>query len=83
MPRPLDEPVTSIRLSSREPVIVIDGRTGAIGVTAFDGSDDADQPAPVNAFTVKVYAVPFDNPPTEHDKEAVRHVRPPGEDVTR
>ena len=82
MPKPVVVPLTAIRSPSREPVIVIDGLGAATGVTAFDGSEAADQPAPVNAFTVKVYAVPFDKPPTEHDSEAVKHVRPPGEDVT-
>ena len=85
MPRPLDKPVTSVRLPSRTPVIVIDGLTGATGVTAFDGSDAADQPAPVSAFTVKVYAVPFDKPATSQASAGTgtRQVRPPGDDVTR
>ena len=64
MPKPVVVPVTAIRSPSREPVIVIDGFGSAAGVTAFDGADDSDQPAPVRAFTVKVYAVPFDKPVT-------------------
>ncbi|MNC36022.1 hypothetical protein D3C75_845250 [compost metagenome] len=37
---------------------------GALGVTAFDGSDALLLPAPLTAFTVKVYDVPFTRPVT-------------------
>ena len=84
MPKPVVDPDTSIRLPSRDPVMTIDGPADARGTTTFDGSDDADQPAPVSAFTVKVYAVPFVNPPIEHARTgaATRQVRLPGDDVT-
>ena len=78
MPKPVAVPVTAIRSPSREPVIVMDGFASAAGVTAFDGTDDADHPAPVNALTVKVYAVPFVKPVIVHDVVPVRHVCPPG-----
>ena len=60
-------------------MIVIEARSGADGVTGFDGTDDADHPAPVNALTVKVYAVPFVKPVIVHDVMPVRHVCPPGD----
>lgn len=81
MPKPVVEPLTSMRLPSRDPVMTIDGFAAASGVTALDGSDAADQPAPVSAFTVKVYAVPFDKPATVQDNVDVTQVRPPGQDV--
>lgn len=68
---------------SRAPVITIDGFSGAAGVTALEGSDATDHPAPESAFTVKVYAVPFDRPSTVQVRVDVMHVPPPGEDVTR
>ena len=83
MPKPVAVPLKAIRSPSREPVMVIDGLDSAAGVTAFDGADNSDQPAPVSALTVKVYAVPFDRPATVHDSNVVRHVRPPGEDIPR
>ena len=82
MQKPVVVPLTAIRPPSRDPVIVIDGRTGAAGVTAFDGAEAADQPAPVRARTVKVYAVPLVRPATVQDSDAVRQVRPPGEETT-
>ena len=78
MPKPVVVPLTEITPPERTPVIVIETRTGADGVTAFDGTDDADHPAPVNALTVKVYAVPFVKPVIVHDVVPVRHVCPPG-----
>jgi hypothetical protein len=73
-----------MRLSSRDPVITTDGRGAASGVTSFDGSDAGDQPAPVNARTVKVYAVALTKPSTVHVSvgAATKQVRPPGDDVT-
>ena len=49
----------------------------------MDAADSGPQPAPLSAFTVNVYDVPFVKPDTTHDKPAVRHVFPPGEDVTK
>ena len=80
---PVVEPVTVIRLPSRAPVMVIIGRTGATGVTACDGAEDADQPAPFSACTVNVYATPFVRPATVHDSPDVKHVPPLGDDVAR
>ena len=82
IPKPVVEPVTSIRRPSRAPVMTMDGPITADGVTAFDGSDAADQPAPVNACTVKVYVVPFVSPSTVHEVVAVRQMRPPGDEIT-
>ena len=82
MPKPVVVPLTEITPPERTPVIVIETRTGADGVPAFDGTDDADHRAPVNALPVKVYAVPFDRPATVHVIAAVKHVRPPGEETT-
>ncbi len=82
MLKPVVEPVTWIRWPLREPVITIDGFDCARGTTAFDGADDSDQPAPVSAFTVKVYAVPLESPVTWHVSADVMHTRLPGEDVT-
>ena len=82
MPKPVVDPDTTIRLPSRAPVMVIEALGAAVGVTAFDGADGTDQPAPFSACTVKVYAVPFDRPATVHVSAAVKHVRPPGEETT-
>ncbi len=83
-PKPVVEPVTTIRLPSREPLMTTVDRGAATGVTVLDGSEEADQPAPVSALTVKVYAVPFDRPETSHDIDGAvtRQVRPPGEEAT-
>ena len=78
MPKPVVVPLTEITPPERAPVIVIEARTGASGVTAFDGTDDADHPAPVNALTVKVYAAPFVKPVNVHDVVVVRQDCPPG-----
>jgi len=53
-----------------------------MGVTAFDGAEAPDQPAPLSALTVKVYAVPFVSPETVQESAEVRHIRPPGEELT-
>jgi len=74
-----------MRWPSRLPVIVIDGvggGGGAVGVTAFDGVELSPQPAPLSAFTVKVYVVPFVSPVTVQVSAEVRHVCPPGEEAT-
>ena len=70
--------------ASRDPVIWIVFTGVALGVTAFDGPDEAPQPAPFNARTVNVYAVPLVRPDTVHVSAgtATRHERPPGADVT-
>ena len=78
-PKPVVLPLTEITPPERAPVIVMDARTGADGVTALDGADGTDHPAPVNAITVKVYAVPFVKPVIVHDVVPVRHVFPPGD----
>ena len=65
----------------RVPAMVIVGPGTDDGVTAFDGSDATVQPAPVNAFTVNVYVVPFASPPTVHDRPDVRQIRPPGDAI--
>ena len=85
MPNPVVDPLTSIRLPSREPVMTIDGPAEARGTTAFDGSDVADQPAPVSAFTEKVYAVPFVRLVISHSRAGAvtRQVCAPGVDVAR
>ena len=85
MPMPFAVPDTTMRWPSREPVMTIIDLSAARGTTTFDGTDAADQPAPVNAFTVKVYAVPFVRLATSHVSAGAvtRQVRPPGEEVTR
>ncbi len=79
---PVVLPVTTMRLPSRAPLMTMVGFGTARGTTALDASDDDDQPAPVSAFTVKVYAVPLDSPVTWHVSADVMHTRLPGEDVT-
>jgi hypothetical protein len=49
MPKLVVRPATSMRLPSREPLITMDGRGAAAGVTAFDAFEATDQPAPFNA----------------------------------
>jgi hypothetical protein len=61
---------------------MIEGFGTPVGVTAFDGVELSPQPAPLSAFTVKVYVVPFVSPVTVQVSADVRHVCPPGEDVT-
>jgi hypothetical protein len=75
-------PVTMMRCPSRLPVMVIVGTGGAVGVTTLLGADASPHPAPLSAFTLKVYAVPLVKPETVQVSADVRHVRPPGEDVT-
>lgn len=55
------------------------------GVTSLDAADASLHPAPLRAWTVKVYFAPFVRPVNTHsvDFAPVRHVRPPGEAVTR
>jgi len=67
MPIPVVRPATAIRAPSREPVITTVDRGAATGVTVLDGSEEADQPAPVRALTVNVYVAPVARPSTEHD----------------
>ena len=55
----------------------------AIGTTTLDGTEATDQPAPLSARTVKVYAVPGVSPDTSHDVTAARQICRPGEDSTR
>ena len=78
----IDVPVTVMRWPSRLPVMRIEGFGGAVGVTAFDEVELAPQPAPLSALTVKVYVVPLVSPVTVQVSAEVRHVRPPGDDVT-
>ena len=70
--------------ASREPDTMIDGVTGADGVTALLGSEYTPQPAPFNARAVNVYSVPLDKPLTVHDNAGTfaKHDFPPGELVT-
>lgn len=79
IPKPVVVPDTIATRFIRLPEIVIVAPVD--GVTALDAAEAADQPAPVNAFTVKVYVVPFVSPTTSHDSAgaATRHIRPPGE----
>ena len=81
MPKPLVEPVTVTSRPVREPVIVMVGRGGAWGVTALDGADGIDQPAPLRARTVKVYAVVLVSPATVQVSVEVKQERPPGDAV--
>jgi hypothetical protein len=67
-------PVTVMRCPSRLPVIVIVGVGAALGVTALLGAEVSPQPAPLSAFTLKVYVVPFVRPVTVHVSADVRHV---------
>lgn len=82
MRMPVVVPTTVMRLPWREPVIVIVGRGAATGVTTLEEPDTTDQPAPVSAFTVNVYVMPFVRPTTSHDSADVRHTRAPGDDIT-
>ena len=52
------------------------------GVTAADAVDADPVPISFVAFTVNVYADPFDSPVTVHDNVDVEHVAPPGDAVT-
>ena len=61
-----DTRTTRVSDASRDPVIWIAFTTDGDGVTAFDGADQAPQPAPFNARTVNVYDVPFVRPDTVH-----------------
>jgi hypothetical protein len=54
--------------------MVIVGRGAALGVTALLGAEVSPQPAPLSAFTVKVYVVPFVRPVTVQVSVEVRHV---------
>ena len=51
-------------------------------MTLADADDGADEPAPLLATTVKVYAVPFVRPVTVQLVVAVVHVTPSGLEVT-
>jgi hypothetical protein len=84
MPKPVVVPEISIRSPERAPVMTTDGRGAATGVTVLDGAEDTDQPAPVSAFTVKVYAVPFVRPVTSQESAGAvtKHEPPAGDDVT-
>ena len=82
MPKPVVVPLTEITPLERAPVIVMEARTGAAGVTASDGADHGPHPAPLSARTSKVYAVPFVRPLTSHDSTDVTHMRPDGDAVT-
>jgi hypothetical protein len=57
------------------------GPAGA-GLTELEALDAADCPLALVAVTVKVYAVPFDNPLTVIGLDAPVPVAPPGEAVT-
>ena len=83
--RCMDVPVTVMLWPSRLPVMRIDGLGGGggdTGVTALEGVEVAPQPAPLSALTVKVYVVLFVKPVTVQVSAEVRHVRPPGDEVT-
>ena len=80
--RCLAVPVTVMRCPSRLPVMVIEGLGAATGVTALLGAEVSPHPAPLSAFTVKVYAVPLASPVTVHVSAEVRQVWPPGDEVT-
>ena len=83
MPNPVVVPDTAARRFVRDPVMTMDGSGARDGVTAFDGLEGSDQPAPVSAFTANVYDVPFVSPVTVQLRDEVRQVRAPGEDVAR
>lgn len=54
-------------------------------MTALDGAEAADVPAPLRATTVNVYGVPFASAPTVQcsaERDTGEHVSPPGEAVT-
>ena len=55
---------------------------GAAGVTLFDTSDEALAPALLNAFTVKVYAMPLVRPVIVIGLEVPIAVSPPGLEIT-
>ncbi len=61
---------------------VTDGFAGVpgtpAGVTGSDAGEAEPVPAALVAATVNVYAVPFVNPVTVHDKVLVVQVAPPG-----
>ena len=52
------------------------------GVTDPEEADDELLPTSLEAFTVKVYAVPLVRPVTAQEVVAVVHVYPPGDEVT-
>lgn len=81
--RPTVDPLTRTTLESPEsrvPEMTMEGRVGALGVTAFDGSEVAPQPAPVRACTVNEYSIPLRRPETVHwvTGAATRQVPPAG-----
>ena len=53
-----------------------------LGVTDGDAADAVDEPTPLRAVTVNVYAVPFVSPSTVQLVVAVVHVWAPGDEVT-
>ena len=58
--------------------MVIDGTTGAVGVTVLLGVDQGPQPAPLRARASKVYGVPLASPVIVQVSAAVRQVPPAG-----
>ena len=58
------------------------GVTGAAGVTSAEATDHGLHPAPFNARTVKVYAVPLLKPDTSHKVTDTRHDPPAGDEAT-
>jgi len=82
IPKPVVDPTTSTARPARVPVITMEGRTSARGVTALLGAEAADQPAALRALAVNLYDVPFVSPETVHVVAATRHTRPPGDDTT-
>ena len=65
--------------------MTIDGPAVGRGTTTFEGADATDQPAPVRAEALKVYAVPFVRPATSQVRAgaATRHVCASGVDTAR
>ena len=59
------------------------GAPGApAGITAAESAEAPPGPAAFFAVTMKVYGVPFVRLRTVHERAAVRHAKPPGEEVT-
>ena len=57
-------------------------KSAQLGDLALLGAEASPHPAPLSAFTLKVYVAPLVRPVTVHVSADVRHVWPPGADVT-
>lgn len=81
---PVDAGAVQVSDTCESPVVPVRavGAPGTVRGVIADEADDAEPgPAAFVATTVKVYAVPFDNPVTVQPVAVVVQVAPPGEAV--